>query len=120
MPIPTVLEWLEGPGEKACGDAREWLAMLPAESTMDDAWRLCPRADWMFWAGLRSPVARNDPRWRQAAFVNVRRTPVGSGTCWDMMPPEAQRCVEVAEAFERGEATAGERSAARSAAARAA
>ena len=116
MSVPTVKEWLAGAGKEACRDAREWLHTLPEDATMDDAWRLCNRSDWMFWAGLRSSVAKNDPRWRQAAFAIVRRTPIGDGTCWDVMPSAAQRCVEVAEAFERGEATAEERSAACSAA----
>ena len=114
--MTTVKEWLAGAGREACRDARGWLRTLPEEATMDDAWRLCKRADWMFWAGLRSYVTENDPRWRQAAFAIVRRTPVGEGTCWDAMPSDAQRCVEVAEAYERGEATAEERSAAESAA----
>ena len=116
MSVPTVKEWLAGAGKRACGDAREWLRTLPEDATMDDAWRLCNRSDWMFWAGLQSSVAKNDPRWRQAAFAIVRRTPIGDGTCWDAMPSAAQRCVEVAEAYERGEATSEERSAARSAA----
>ena len=120
MSVPTVKEWLAEAGKEACRDAREWLHTLPEDATMDDAWRLCNRSDWMFWAGLRSSVAENDPRWRQAAFAIVRRTPVGDGTCWDAMPSAAQRCVEVAEAYERGEATSEERSAARSAAWRAA
>ena len=116
MSILSVKEWLAGAGKEACRDARAWLRTLPEDATMDDAWRLCLRADWMFWAGLRSSVAENDPRWRQAAFAIVRRTPVGDGTCWDAMPSAAQRCVEVAEAYERGEATLEERRAARSAA----
>ena len=116
MSVPTVKEWLAGAGKEACRDAREWLHTLPEDATMDDAWRLCHRSDWMFWAGLRSSVAKNDPRWRQAAFAIARRTPIEDGTCWDAMPSAAQRCVEVAEAFERGEATAEERSAAWSAA----
>ena len=116
MSVPTVKEWLAEAGKEACRDAREWLHTLPEDATMDDAWRLCHRSDWMFWAGLRSSVAENDPRWRQAAFAIVRRTPVGDGTCWDAMPSAAQRCVEVAESYERGEATAGERNAARYAA----
>ena len=116
MSVPTVKEWLAEAGKEACRDAREWLRTLPEDATMDDAWRLCHRSDWMFWAGLRSSVAKNDPRWRQAAFAIARRTPIEDGTCWDAMPSAAQRCVEVAEAFERGEATAEERSAACSAA----
>jgi len=88
---------------------------------MSEAWLQCPRADWMFWAGLRSPVEENDPRWRQAAFAIVRRTEIFPGkTNWDIMPKEAQECVEIAERFERGEATTEERSAAASAAASAA
>ena len=84
---------------------------------MSDAWAQCERADWLFWAGLHSPVADNDPRWRQAAFAIVRRTLVAPGrTNWDVMPKAAQLCVETAERFERGEATAQERSAALSAA----
>ena len=116
MSILSVKEWLAGAGKEACHNARAWLRTLPEDATMDDAWRLCLRADWMFWAGLRSSVAENDPRWRQAAFAIVRRTPVGDGTCWDAMPSAAQRCVEVAEAYERGEATLEERRAAESAA----
>lgn len=116
MPVPTVKEWLAGAGKEACRAAREWLHTLSEDATMDDAWRLCHRSDWMFWAGLRSSLEQNDPRWRQAAFAIVRRTPNGDGTCWDVMPSAAQRCVEVAEAYERGEATSEERSAAESAA----
>lgn len=120
MPVPTVKEWLAGAGKEACYDAREWMHTLSEDATMDDAWRLCHRSDWMFWAGLRSSLEQNDPRWRQAAFAIVRRTPNGDGTCWDVMPSAAQRCVEVAEAYERGEATSEERRAAWSAAERAA
>ena len=113
----TIATWLSGPGKEACSDAKEWLSMFPAGATMSEAWEKCERADWMFWAGRRSPVANNNPRWRQAAFAIVRRTFVAPGrTNWDVMPKAAQLCVETAERFERGEATAEERSAAESAA----
>ena len=113
----TIATWLSGPGKGACSAAKKWLSMFPAGATMSDAWAQCERADWLFWAGLHSPVADNDPRWRQAAFAIVRRTLVAPGrTNWDVMPKAAQLCVETAERFERGEATAQERSAALSAA----
>lgn len=108
--------WLNGPGCECCAPAKRWLADFGGV-TMSDAWAQCPRADWMFWAGLRSPLPNDDPRWRQAAFAIARRTTVSPGkTTWDIMPEAAQRCVEIAERFERGGATLEERSAARSAA----
>lgn len=120
MKTISIHQWLRTSGKEVCSEARTWLQSLPKGSTMEDAWNQCPRVDWMFWAGLRSPTPENDPRWRQAAFAIVRRTPTAKGTVWDEMPDPAKRCVEVAERFERGEATQEERSAARSAAASAA
>ena len=112
-----ISEWLNGPGADACLSAREWLATLPEGATMSEAWAQCRRADWMFWAGFRSPVENDDPRWRQAGLAIVRRTEVAPGkTNWDIMPEAAQRCVEVAERYERGAATRDERRAAESAA----
>lgn len=113
----TIQKWLSGPGKEACTDARAWLKSFPHGTLMSEAWEKCERADWMFWAGLRSHLPENDPRWRQAAFAIVRRTTVAPGkTNWDIMPEAAQRCVEVAERFECGCATLEERSAAESAA----
>lgn len=112
-----ISEWLNGPGAYACLSAREWLATLPEGATMSEAWAQCRRSDWMFWAGFRSPVENDDPRWRQAGLAIVRRTEAAPGkTNWDIMPEAAQRCVEVAERYERGAATWDERRAARSAA----
>ena len=108
-----ISEWLNGPGADACLSAREWLATLPEGATMSEAWAQCRRADWMFWAGFRSPVENDDPRWRQAGLAIVRRTEAAPGkTNWDIMPEAAQRCVEVAERYERGAATRDERRAA--------
>ena len=34
----------------ACQPALDWLATLPDDATMSDAWRRCKRSDWMTWA----------------------------------------------------------------------
>lgn len=35
--------------ELPCDDAREWVQSLPKTTTAAQAWRLCPRGDWLLW-----------------------------------------------------------------------
>lgn len=83
---------------------------------MNDAWKLCQNSDWMIWAAGRSNIAENDKVWRQLSFALARRTKASidsNQTCWDVMKPWDRKCIEVAEAFEAGTASAEDRSAAR-------
>ena len=112
----NILDWLKGDGHKACPAAREWLATLPDDATMAQAWELCERADWMFWAieesGLWSAV--DDATWRKLACALVRRTPLADGRMvWDLLKDDRLRTgVEVAERYAEGQATAEELAAA--------
>ena len=111
---PTITEWLNNEGRKACRDARDWLKTLPADATMSDAWAQCRRSDWMQWAAQRSPLKETDERWRMAGCATIRRIKVrGEETTWDLATDQRSRnTVEVAERFSRGEATSGELAAA--------
>ena len=109
----TIIEWLNGPGKDACGEARAWLRTLPENSTMGYAWSICHRADWMFWAAGedRSPLSIENPAWRLAGCAIVRHT------CWEALTDErSHNAVEVSERFANNDATSEELSAARSAA----
>ena len=110
---PTITEWiadLTAKGDAPCDGARRWLATLPADATMSDAWAQCPRSDWMQWAAQRSPLKETDERWRLAGCAIIRRTPLHDGrTVWDLLTDERSRnAVEVAERFARGEASSEE------------
>ena len=107
---PTITEWLNNEGRKACRDARDWLKTLPADATMSDAWAQCRRSDWMQWAAIHSPFLETDERWRLAGCAIIRRTPLHDGrTVWDLLTDERSRnAVEVAERFARGEASSEE------------
>ncbi len=50
----------------ACEDAQEWLLSRGPDATMDEAWRLCSRPDWMLWAifnGTTKPDHRAATLW---------------------------------------------------------
>lgn len=105
-------EWLSTKGKEACKEAQEWLSTFPKDATMNDAWKLCQNSEWMVWAAGRSPIGDERRIWRQIAFALARRTPASidsTKTTWDVMLPEARKCLEVAEAYEAGTATAEER-----------
>lgn len=114
----NIIDWLDNQGKESCQEARIWLSTFPKNATMNDAWKLCQNSDWMIWAAGRSNIADDDKVWRQLAFALARRTKASidsNQTCWDVMLPEARKCIEVAEAFESGTATAEERRAAKDA-----
>jgi hypothetical protein len=43
------IEWARAQDPKACDDALEWLEPL-GDVTMEEAYQLCPRGDWLLWA----------------------------------------------------------------------
>lgn len=47
MLLRTFIAWLFT--ARACDASNAWLRTLPADTTTERAWLLCPRADWMLW-----------------------------------------------------------------------
>ena len=43
----------------ACSEAVEWLATLPKDVTLADAWEQCNRSDWMLWALQEAGLCRD-------------------------------------------------------------
>ena len=92
----------------ACTDAREWLAgerrRRPAEggATLRDRWDACDRGDWLLWLAARVGV---DRRLVVRAAVACAREAL---PIYERARPGDTRvrtCLDVAEAWTRGEAT---------------
>jgi hypothetical protein len=101
-----VIEMMQHLG--ACGDALSWLRSLPPDTTPRQAWRFCPRGEWLLWWLERMGC---DPHW------------TGAGACacvrgvWPLLADERSRCaVEVRERWNSGRASDEELAAARAAA----
>jgi hypothetical protein len=56
MLLPELIERLHS--LDACDESLAWLQTLSAESTLADAWRTCPRADWLAWLLSEVNLAR--------------------------------------------------------------
>ena len=52
----NALDYIETHHPDACPEAKAWLRSLPAETTPEQAWALCPDPGWMLWL-----IAENDP-----------------------------------------------------------
>src|SRR3990172_4128216 len=80
----------------ACAEAVEWARTQPS---LARAWRVCPRGDWMLWLAEKRHVDRKRLTWVacQCARTALRYVPDG-----EALP---LRCIEVTEAWTRGEAT---------------
>lgn len=88
----------------ACGDAVGWLESLPADTTLDDAWRQCERGDWMLWLlGRLSGGPRSKSRRRLVlascgcARLSLKYVPAGE--------KRPLRAIQTAERWTRGNAT---------------
>ena len=46
---PSVRDLVVRAAPAACEQAVEWLASLPAETTPEQAWAVCPDAGWLLW-----------------------------------------------------------------------
>src|SRR3990172_9331619 len=80
----------------ACAEAVEWARTQPS---LARAWRVCPRGDWMLWLAEKRHVDRKRLTWVacQCARTALRYVPDGEA--------RPLRCIEVTEAWTRGEAT---------------
>lgn len=77
---PKLMEWTE------------------TQSSIQEVWRSCPRGDWLLW--LLEKLRYDENQLRLIACRIIREQ------CWHLMADERSRhCVEVAEAYVRGEAT---------------
>lgn len=88
-------EWLLR--RDACEEAIAWAEGLAPQ----EAWKTCPRADWMMW-GLNELDYADDRELRLYACWCVRLV-------WDRLTdPRSRAAVDVVERYARGEATADE------------
>jgi hypothetical protein len=107
---------------RACddeGDAIPWLLTLPPETTINEAWWLCERADWLLWTLARvvhtDPEAR-DREYRLLACDCAERALALEIEAGRDIDPRSWGAVQVARRYAMGEATVAELDAARSAA----
>lgn len=65
---------------RACPGGCAWVASLPADATAEDAWRRCPRADWLVTVlgrlAERGVLARNVPLQAMCAAVRPALDPL--------------------------------------------
>jgi len=45
----NAIDYIETHHPAACPEAREWLRSLPEDTTLDQAWAICPDPTWMLW-----------------------------------------------------------------------
>ena len=84
--------WLKGRG--ACGDGVAWAG----DKTLREAWRTCPRPDWLLWA-LNAADLLDPMKNRRFACRCVRAV-------WNLLTdPRSRSAVETAERFCDGKAT---------------
>jgi hypothetical protein len=57
----SLLRHMVGWEDIACLDALDWLSKAEVYS-MEDAWRLCPRADWLVWIVMQMKPSKADLR----------------------------------------------------------
>jgi hypothetical protein len=80
---------------RASSEAQEWAQSYP---DLQAAWEACQRGDWMI--GLLRALGYDNLRHWQLIAVRCARL------CWEhMKDPRSRKCVEVVEAYLRGEAT---------------
>jgi hypothetical protein len=91
----------------ACEEAVEWARTQPS---MAQAWRVCPRGDWMLWLAERRGV---DPKRLAWVACQVARTALKYVPDGEDRP---RLCIETTEAYLRGEVTRADVRAARDAA----
>ena len=58
-PIQTLLA-LRLDNKRPCETARDWLATLPVDTTLQQIYDLCPQGDWLcwWWAAASAPITR--------------------------------------------------------------
>jgi hypothetical protein len=107
---------------RACddeGDAIPWLLTLPPETTINEAWWLCERADWLLWTLDRvvhtDPEAR-DREYRLLACDYAERALALEIEAGRDIDPRSWSAVQVSRRYAVGGATRDELDAARSAA----
>jgi len=93
----------------ACGEARKWAEPY---ATLEEAWKVCTRPDWILWLLDKTELDKNDPRFRLMAcdFAEsvLHLVPAGED--------RPRRAIEVARRFASGDADREEMAAAKDAA----
>lgn len=85
----------------ACSEAREWAARVKPK-TLYDAWRKCPRGDWLLWFAARVGV---DRKALVMAACGCARLALPFWEAHDAEDRRPHVALETAEAWCRGEAT---------------
>jgi|WetSurMetagenome_2_1015567.scaffolds.fasta_scaffold167117_4 hypothetical protein len=85
-------------GLRACEESVTWARGLPSGTTLQQAWDLCPRADWLLWV---LGEAKADRRLFVLAACACARTSLRFVTSDEKRPRIA---IETAESWARGEA----------------
>jgi hypothetical protein len=110
MSTETVRDLVVRAAPTACAPAVEWLASLPAETTPEQAWAVCPDAGWLLWLAGKLGVERRAIVFAACACAELALEFVPAGE------DRPRRCIEVTRAWCRGEASISEVHEARSAA----
>jgi hypothetical protein len=84
---------------RACNEAVKWSAQY---KTLAEAWPQCERADWLLWLCANMAGEPGWPTHKQVVYAACQcaRTALPYTTA-----PQALTCIEVTEAWTRGEAT---------------
>jgi hypothetical protein len=84
---------------RACGESLTWAATQPDAAT---AWAACERGDWLLWIAARTATNEEQRRAVTLAACAVARTSLRHVPAGEERP---RICLEVTEAWARGEAT---------------
>ncbi|MDI7268991.1 MAG: hypothetical protein QME96_13465 [Myxococcota bacterium] len=109
MTRATVPRWLSAlEALRPCPETVEWCRGLPARTSLAAAWRRCDRGEWLLWLVVRTldappwgeerkPLVRAVARCARLALPVYEARHPGDG--------RVRRCLDLAEAWTRGEAT---------------
>jgi hypothetical protein len=111
------IDWARRHG--ACDEAIDWLLTLPPETTIDEVWWLCDRADWQLWVldrVVHTDLEARDREYRLLACDCAERALALEIEAGREIDPRSWAAVQVSRRYAMGEATVDELDAARSAA----